>query len=90
MNCTIRVAKLKALTAQLICAFVFALVQIRISYDAAQFAPIGSHTVIIGKCSNPSFEEALLQTIARLTDTTGARLLSSAVTAIATAIKACH
>ena len=41
MNCTIRVAKTKALircavTAQLICGFVFAHAKIRVSHDAAQ------------------------------------------------------
>ena len=41
MNCTIRVAKTKALisfavTAKLICVFVFAYAKIRFSHDAAQ------------------------------------------------------
>ena len=44
MDCTIRVAKTKALisfavTAKLICVFVFPYAKIRFSHDAAQFAP---------------------------------------------------
>ena len=51
---------------------------------------IGSKTVTIGKCANPGIENMLLQTVARIQDTTGGTLLPTTVRYIADAISACH
>ena len=58
MDCSIRVAKIKALisfavTAELICVFVFAYAKSRFSHDAAHFSMLSFSTIKTGKVNVP-------------------------------------